>query len=58
MPKRNIIMAAPEPLPVPKSRVSQGMPLAMMGSQHSSTSSPPRKKPMGMVKNCRVFRQA
>ena len=59
IPRKNIIIAAPEPLPLPK-RVVKSPPeaeAAIRGSQNLSTNSPPKKNPMGMVKNCRVFRQ-
>ena len=52
--------AAPEPFPVP-SRAARGEPgswAAISGSKKRSTSTPPRRYPTGMVKNCRVFRAA
>ena len=50
--------AAPEPFPQPKS-FTRRLPLlcaAMTGSNTWSTRNPPRKYPMGMVKNCRELR--
>lgn len=55
----NISKPAPEPFPLPN-MVTKGF-LAEIcsinGSQISSTIQPPKKYPMGIVKNCNMFRQ-
>ena len=52
--KRN---AAPEPLPLPNIlvKILPAGCIAIIGSNTSSTRNPPRKYPIGMVKNCREF---
>ena len=59
-PRMNIIIPAPEPLPEPNMVtiiLSVGI-RSMNGSQITSTIQPPKKYPMGIVKNWSVFRQA
>ena len=59
-PSRKIIIAAPEPFPCPNNiaAILSAPALAINGSQTWSTIPPPRRNPTGIVKNCKVFRQA
>ena len=53
MPRMSIIRAAPELLPLPKSEVSMAefAWARIKGSHTLSTIKPPRKSPIGLVKN-------
>ena len=59
IPRINKTRAAPEPFPTPNIPANDplGFVCAIHGSQILSTMKPPAKVPMGMVKNCIVFRQ-